>query len=271
MKIGVVGGGQMGAALVKGFLRAGIATAAEVTVVDTDAKARARLSEETGVATTADVADAARGAELLIAAVKPQVMGAVLPGVAKHLEPGTTVLSIAAGVTTQRIEEILGAERSPRVVRAMPNTPCLVGEGMSAICAGRFATDEDMDRAERALGAAGKVTRTDESKINAVTGVSGSGPAYVYTFINALADGGVKMGLPKAQALELGRTDSAWSSTHGGGNGRAPYRLAGQSDLTRWHNHSGPACAGGRGLRFGRHVGRGSRDEASGRTRLTRR
>ena len=203
MKIGVIGGGQMGAALVKGFLRAGIASAVEVTVVDTDAAARARMAEETGVGTSENVSKAARGAELLVLAVKPQVMGAALPGVGPHLEPTTTVLSIAAGVTTKRIEELLGVDSSPRVVRAMPNTPCLVGEGMSAICPGRFASAEDMDRAERALGAAGKVTRTDESKINAVTGVSGSGPAYVYTFINALADGGVKMGLPKAQALEL--------------------------------------------------------------------
>ena len=203
MKIGVIGGGQMGTALLKGLLAGNVTTPEDAVVVDALPAARERLHDETGVNTSENIADAVSGRDLVIVAVKPQIVAEVLPALGDHLADGTTVLSIAAGVTTKKIEELIGIDFTPHVVRTMPNTPCLVGEGMSAICPGQFADEKDMDRAEEALSAVGRVTRVDESKINAVTGVSGSGPAYVYTFINALADGGVKMGLPKAQALEL--------------------------------------------------------------------
>ncbi|HNZ39554.1 MAG TPA: pyrroline-5-carboxylate reductase, partial [Candidatus Latescibacteria bacterium] len=123
------------------------------------------------------------------------------------LMPTQTVLSIMAGVPTGKLERWLSgddeAAQPVHVVRAMPNTPALIGEGMAAISRGAHAKDADMNRAERILAAVGRVVRVDEKQLDAVTGLSGSGPGYVYTVIEALADGGVKVGLPKPLALEL--------------------------------------------------------------------
>jgi pyrroline-5-carboxylate reductase len=205
MNIGVIGAGQMGTALVKGILRASVASPGEIIVADPFADARDRIAADTGVQVTTDSSKAFSDRELVIIAVKPQVIAGVLPGLAGSLADGVTLLSIVAGVSTERIEQLVtgDSEFDAHVVRAMPNTPALVGEGMSAICPGTHATDDDMSRAETVLSAVGKVVRVSESQINAVNGVSGSGPGYIYMVIEALADGGVKMGLPKPLALEL--------------------------------------------------------------------
>ena len=208
LRIGVIGGGQMGTALVQGILRAGVATAEAITVADALPAALERLRGDTGVTTTTDNAAAVRGASVVVVALKPQVVPTALPLLAEQIVPGQTVLSIAAGISTERLLQLLqpeseGDAAAVHVVRAMPNTPALIGEGMAAVCPGRHATEEDMVRAERVLSAVGRVVRVDESQMDAVTGLSGSGPGYVYTVIEALADGGVKMGLPKALALTL--------------------------------------------------------------------
>jgi len=203
LRIGIIGGGQMGTALAGGLVRAGVATADSIVVSDVAQAARDRLGAELGVTTTDDNGRAMDGADVAIIALKPQVIGAALPPLAARLGLGQTVLSIAAGVTTARLEELLAAAGSVHVVRAMPNTAALIGAGMAAICPGRHATEEDMARAERILSAVGRVVRVEERQMDAVTGLSGSGPGYVYTVIEALADGGVKMGLPKPLALVL--------------------------------------------------------------------
>lgn len=204
LRIGIIGGGHMGGALAKGLLRAGVTSADRIVVADVLASARERLAAETGVRTTGDAREALDRAEVVIIAVKPQAMQDALSPLAGKLTAGQTVLSIMAGVATSRIEEALAGAGAPvHVVRAMPNTPALIGEGMAAVCKGKHATDADMARAETILSAVGKVIRVDEKQMDAVTGLSGSGPGYVYTVIEALADGGVKVGLSKPVALHL--------------------------------------------------------------------
>ncbi|HOF60079.1 MAG TPA: pyrroline-5-carboxylate reductase [Candidatus Latescibacteria bacterium] len=207
LRIGIIGGGQMGTALVKGILHAGVADASEITVSDVIASARERLHAESGVRTTNDNTEAAKNADVVVIALKPQVAAEALEPVAGKLMPTQTVLSIMAGVPTGKLERWLSgddeAAQPVHVVRAMPNTPALIGEGMAAISRGAHAKDADMNRAERILAAVGRVVRVDEKQLDAVTGLSGSGPGYVYTVIEALADGGVKVGLPKPLALEL--------------------------------------------------------------------
>ena len=207
LRIGIIGGGQMGTALVKGILHAGVADASEITVSDVIASARERLHAESGVRTTNDNTEAAKNADVVVIALKPQVAAEALEPVAGKLMPTQTVLSIMAGVPTGKLERWLSGEdeaaQPVHVVRAMPNTPALIGEGMAAISRGAHAKDADMNRAERILAAVGRVVRVDEKQLDAVTGLSGSGPGYVYTVIEALADGGVKVGLPKPLALEL--------------------------------------------------------------------
>ena len=203
-RIAIIGGGQMGTALTKGLLRAGVTTTDRIIVAEVLDWARKQLADETGVCTTSAARDALDGADVVVIAVKPQVMKEALEPLAGKVAPDQTVLSIMAGVTTRRIEEVLsGMSTAVRVVRAMPNTPALIGAGMAAICAGSHATDADMARAETILSAVGKVVRVDERLMDAVTGLSGSGPGYVFTVIEALADGGVKVGLPKPLALQL--------------------------------------------------------------------
>lgn len=207
LRIGIIGGGQMGTALVKGILHAGVADASDITVSDVIASARERLHAESGVRTTNDNTEAAKNADVVVIALKPQVAAEALEPVAGKLMPTQTVLSIMAGVPTGKLERWLSGEdeaaQPVHVVRAMPNTPALIGEGMAAISRGAHAKDADMNRAERILAAVGRVVRVDEKQLDAVTGLSGSGPGYVYTVIEALADGGVKVGLPKPLALEL--------------------------------------------------------------------
>jgi len=201
LRIGVLGGGQMGSALIKGMLAAGVTTPRDVVVSDISEESRRRLASEARVQVTDDNVEAARHAQVAVIALKPQTIPQVLPEIAGAIEPGKTVLSIAAGVTTGALEAALGSDA--HVVRAMPNTPALIGEGIAAICGGANANADDLARAESILSSVGRVVRIDEKQMDAVTGLSGSGPGYVYTFIEALADGGVKMGLAKPLALTL--------------------------------------------------------------------
>ncbi len=208
LRIGMIGGGQMGTALVHGVIRAECAGPQDIVVADVSDEARERLAAEAGVRTTADGAEATQGADVVVIAVKPQIAPVALAALAGSLGPTQTVLSIAAGLSIERIEELLQptdkAAASPaHVVRAMPNTPALVGKGISAVSAGPHATEDDVARVVRILSAVGQVVRVDEAQMDAVTGLSGSGPAFVYTVIEALADGGVGAGLAKPLALTL--------------------------------------------------------------------
>ncbi|MHB0913275.1 MAG: pyrroline-5-carboxylate reductase [Armatimonadota bacterium] len=191
--IGFIGGGMMAEAIAQGLSRAGVE---RITVSDPDERRRAVFPS----ATDSNLA-VAKDADILILAVKPHIIPHVLAEIESALDPAQLIISIAAGVTADFIQTSL--QVNVPVVRAMPNTPCLIGEGATAIAPGKFAEPEHMDLAEQIFAAVGKVVRVDEEKMDAVTGLSGSGPAFVYMFIEALADGGVRMGLPRDTALLL--------------------------------------------------------------------
>lgn len=199
----VVGGGRMGEAIVAGVLAAGFASADCVTVAEPVADKREDLESAHGVATVADASEAVTTADVIVVAVKPQILDAVVEDFGASIDPQRMplIISIAAGVATSRLESLLPQEA--RVVRVMPNTPAMVGEGVSAISPGSRATEEDVTITEALFAALGKVVVVDEDAQDAVTAVSGSGPAYVAMFIAALAKGGVANGLEPAVAHAL--------------------------------------------------------------------
>jgi pyrroline-5-carboxylate reductase len=200
-RIGFIGGGNMAEALVRGLSGAGHEPAS-IIVAEPVAARRTALSRRYRVKATAGNAEAVAGAGAVILAVKPQVIDDVLAGLANHVTAGQVVISIAAGVTLKRLETALGA--AARVVRVMPNTPCLVGRGVSVLCGGARARPADLKLARGLFATVGKVHVTDDEKaMDAVTGLSGSGPAYVYLFAEALIRGGVKAGLDPELASEL--------------------------------------------------------------------
>lgn len=194
----VIGGGRMGEALVGGLVAAGWAPASDLAVAEVDAGRRQELAASLpGLEVVADVGPASD----VVLAVKPQ--HAVAAAEAAGRAGATRLLSIAAGVTTAALEAVLPA--GSRVIRSMPNTPALVGAGASAVAAGTHADEGDLAWAEEVLGAVGQVVRVPESHLDAVTGLSGSGPAYVFLVAEALIEAGVLAGLPRptSQALAV--------------------------------------------------------------------
>ena len=202
-KIAVIGFGTMGQALVGALLKDEIVEAGMVSATVAHAESAARLSESAGIAVATENEAAVRGADLVLLCVKPKVLRTVLKELRAvgALEHGPLVVSIAAGVSTAELEELGGEDLA--VVRAMPNTPCLVGAGMSVLSAGRNAGSDELELAESLLAPLGRVLRLDEEHMDAVTGLSASGPAFVYVIIEALSEGGVMVGLPRKVATEL--------------------------------------------------------------------
>lgn len=202
-KVAVLGLGTMGRAIALGLVRAKDAGVGELVATVRHADRAKALSEQVGLPVGADNAAAATGADVVIVCTKPHVLPKVLRELAeaRALAHGPLVVSIAAGVSTAAIEEAAGA--GTRVVRAMPNTPCLIGAGMTVLTAGAHASDDDLALAERLFRPLGRVLRLDEEHMNTVTGLSASGPAFVYVMIEALSEGGVMMGVPRKVALEL--------------------------------------------------------------------
>ena len=202
LAIGFIGGGNMATAMVKGFVAAGLYRPAQIAVSDVDAGKRALMRRRLRVVATDDNAAVARGARLLVLAVKPQIMDAVLAELRPHITPRHLVVSIAGGWPTARLERGLGG--AARVVRVMPNTPALLGQGMAVAVRGRLATAADERLVLRLLCAVGTARAvSDERLLDAVTGLSGSGPAYVYLFAEALIAGGIGVGLTAEAATEL--------------------------------------------------------------------
>ncbi len=200
-KIAFLGSGNMAEALVKGLLAAGTAAADEIVCAEPRAERREELHARHRVAVTASNVAAAEQAELIVLSVKPQVMDALLDEIAPAVDPRKLVVSIAAGVPIAAIARKLGA--GARIVRTMPNTPALVGEGATALARGPHATEADLGLAVALFEAVGTAVVVEEHLLDAVTGLSGSGPAFVFLAIEALADGGVKMGLPRHVAMAL--------------------------------------------------------------------
>lgn len=200
-RVGIAGGGAMGEALVRGLLAAGTLSPAELMVSEVHAARRDYLERETGIQTVAENERLVEFGDVLILAVKPHVVRTVAAEIKPHLRPSQTVISIAAGVSLTYIEESLG-DGFP-VVRVMPNTPALVGAAASAYCLGRYAGPRDTTRARTVLEAVGRAVQVEERLLDAVTGLSGSGPAYMFLILEALADGGVRMGLPRDVSVML--------------------------------------------------------------------
>jgi len=199
--IAFVGAGNMASALIRGLIGTATVPADEIIAADPERERIGALAEQLGIRTTRDNAEAVREATVIVLATKPQVFAQVLPGIAAAMPPDALLVSIAAGVPTARIERSLPA--GSRVVRTMPNTPALVGAGATAIAAGRYATDADLDLVETLFRSVGIAVRVPEAQIDAVTGLSGSGPAYVFAMIEALRDAGTREGLPEQTALRL--------------------------------------------------------------------
>lgn len=200
-KIGFLGGGRMAEALIKGLLAAGLVGCENILAIDPAPERRQVLTEQYGVMTGGDGSGLAE-CRIIILAVKPQVMGKVLALNLEHFHSGQLVISIAAGLSLDFLESCL-VGRDCRLVRVMPNTPALVLEGASALCGGSRATGGDLDEARRIFDAVGSSVILSEAELDAVTGLSGSGPAYVFSFIEALIDGGVKVGLARPVAEQL--------------------------------------------------------------------
>lgn len=196
-----VGGGNMAEALLRGLIAAGT-PARLLRVAEPRAARRRELGSRYGVTVGSSNAAAVQGASIVILAVKPQTMSDVLAEIAASVGRDRLVVSIAAGIPIATIESGLGGKA--RVVRVMPNTPCLVGKGMSVLARGRFATARDLARARTLFETVGKAEIAKrEAWLDAVTGLSGSGPAYVYRFAEGLIDGGVRVGLPESLVRTL--------------------------------------------------------------------
>ncbi|NTV13772.1 MAG: pyrroline-5-carboxylate reductase [Desulfobulbaceae bacterium] len=200
-KIGFLGGGRMAEALIKGITESGLVKAEKVLAIDPAAERRQLLADQYGVATAGDGTGLA-DCRIIILAVKPQLMGKVLALNLAHFHGNQLVISIAAGISLDFLESCLNG-RDCRLVRVMPNTPALVLEGASALCGGSRATSSDLDEARQIFEAVGSSVILSEADMDAVTGLSGSGPAYVFSFIEAMIDGGVKVGLARSVAEKL--------------------------------------------------------------------
>ena len=201
MKLAVIGAGKMGGILIDGFLKHDLLSPKNIFATVQHATADRKNAPHPSISLGTDNRAAARAADLILVCVKPQVVEQVLEEIREDVNESKLVISIAASVPTGYIEKRLAA-RVP-VIRAMPNTPSMVGEGITALAKGAFVTPEHVEIAGALFGAVGKTVVVDEKHMDAVTGLSGSGPAFVYIILEALAEGGVKMGLSRELATLL--------------------------------------------------------------------
>jgi pyrroline-5-carboxylate reductase len=201
LSIGFLGAGKMATALAKGFIRAGLVTPKQVIASDVSDAACAAFAKETGAKTTAFNPDVAKFANVLILAVKPDQVSGALAEIRDATTEKHLLIYIAAGVTLAKLEAGLGDDA--RAIRVMPNTPALVGSSATGFALGKSATPADAEIATKLFSAVGVAFQVKEALLDAVTGLSGSGPAYVYLFIESLSDGGVAAGLPRDIATKL--------------------------------------------------------------------
>jgi pyrroline-5-carboxylate reductase len=200
-RIAFIGAGRMATALAKGLIASGFARAEDIVASDVSEAARSEFAAATGAATTSANDRAAESRQIILLAVKPQQVAPVLQDLAGSIGLDQLIVSIAAGVRLQSLAAVLG--EGFRLVRVMPNTPCLVGEGASAFAVGGAATAADAQVVRQMLETVGLAVQVPEEQLDAVTGLSGSGPAFVFQIIEALSDGGVRAGLPRDVATQL--------------------------------------------------------------------
>ena len=202
-ELGIIGAGNMAEAIARGVIRSTLLRPDQIIAADVSAERRAIFESQLQVRAVEGNAEVARQSQVLVLSVKPQQMEDALAAMKEAITPDVLVISIAAGISSAYIEERLDAARPWRVIRTMPNTPMLVGEGMVALARGRHATGDDVARARRIFESAAAVIEVTEDKIDAVTAVSGSGPAYVFYLVEQMIAAGVELGLTPEQAREL--------------------------------------------------------------------
>lgn len=201
-RIGFIGAGNMATALIKGILKANLVTSDFVSASDVDIEKLDSLKNEYGINVIfKDNEKLVAESDIVILAVKPQIFDKILKEISSKLDKSKLVISIAAGISTEYIENVV--EKELKIIRAMPNIPALILEGATAIAPGSHADEDDVRIGYKIFDAIGKVVVVDESQMDAVTGLSGSGPAYVFMIIEALSDAGVKMGLSRNVAMKL--------------------------------------------------------------------
>ena len=201
VRVAVLGAGKMGGTLLQAFLKQNLFAPDQIHATVAHAERALALSTQWGVDVTTNNLEAARQADLILLGVKPFQVPDLIEEIRPALTPSKTLVSFAASVTTRSIEEASGLEIG--VVRAMPNTPAALGAGATALCRGRFVSAKQMELAQRIFETVGRYVVVDEKHMDAVTGLSGSGPAYIYIIIEALAEAGVKVGLPRDIATQL--------------------------------------------------------------------
>src|SRR6201996_6758368 len=201
LRIAVLGAGKMGGILLQAFLRSGLFTAEQIAATVAHEVRAEALSKQFGLAVTTDNRRAVEGADIVLLAVKPTQVVQLVREVSPSLKSGVFLLSIAASVKTTAIEE--AAEGLTPVIRAMPTTPAMLGAGITALCRGRFVADEQLALAEKIFATVGRTVVVDEKHMDAVTGLSGSGPAFLFIILESLAEAGVNVGLPREIATQL--------------------------------------------------------------------
>ncbi|CEN78992.1 pyrroline-5-carboxylate reductase [Paraclostridium sordellii] len=197
-KIGFIGAGNMAKAMIGGIVKSSLVDANKVTASDLNENALENAKKEYGINVTTDSKEVVKNSDIVVVAVKPNVYDIVLEGVKDLISDEKIIVTIAAGKTIESIENVIGKDK--KVIRTMPNTPALVNEGMSAICKNKNITDEELNIVKNIFNSFGKAEVVNEYLIDAVIGASGSAPAYVFMFIEAMADAAVLAGMPRNQA-----------------------------------------------------------------------
>jgi pyrroline-5-carboxylate reductase len=203
IELGILGAGNMAEAIARGVIGSKLLRGDQILAADPSAQRRALFSEQLGIRAAEDNREVARDARMILLSVKPQQMKDVLSVIGPILRPDALIISIAAGVSSQFIETHLGQGANWRVIRTMPNTPMLVGQGMVAVARGRNATEEDAAEARKLFEAAAEVIDLSEEKLDAVTAVSGSGPAYVFYLVEQMIRAGTEIGLTPEESRKL--------------------------------------------------------------------
>lgn len=229
LTLGIIGAGVMGQTLAKGLIASGLIERERLWAGEKNAAACETARHALHIPVETDFRKRVHTADLILVCVKPADAAAAIAAlVPAGLEPHTLVISILAGVSTEKLEALLGTANP--VVRAMPNTPCIVGQGMTVVCAGKHASSHDLARARQIFEAVGQCLALDEKHFDAVTALSGSGPAYLYLIMEALADAGVRVGLPRQTALTLVAQTMLGAATMVLSTGRHPAAL--RDDVT---------------------------------------
>ncbi len=200
MKLGFIGAGNMGSAMIGGILKSGLITSKDIRAVARSQETLDRIGSQYGIVTSLDARDVVDFADIIILAVKPYQLAGLLKELVGLLD-GKILVSVAAGLTMDHLEEMVGSDK--KIIRAMPNTPAMVGQAMSALVKNDQITDNDLAEVDKIFKCIGKTQLIDESMMDAVIGVSGSSPAYVFMFIEAMADAAVLSGMPRDQAYQF--------------------------------------------------------------------